>query len=109
MVAINTFVRPAGRVAACCASLVLPIAPATAEDIESANFILRACKNVVEGRRGEPFQRGYCVGLVKGIAIAKFNAPGAACVYIEARPTHMHEDFGKLVLEALMDAWPCRR
>jgi hypothetical protein len=104
----------------------LPVAPATAEDIESANFILPACKNVVEGNQREPFRRGYCVGLVKGIAMAKFNAPSGGCVdypagatsgqmvsvvirYIEARPTRMHEDFGKAVLEALMDAWPCRK
>jgi Rap1a immunity proteins len=29
--------------------------------------------------------------------------------YIEARPQRMHEPFGKLALEALTAAWPCKR
>jgi Rap1a immunity proteins len=29
--------------------------------------------------------------------------------YIEARPERMHEQFGKLALEALTAAWPCKR
>ena len=29
--------------------------------------------------------------------------------YIQERPERMHEDFGKLALEALIAAWPCKR
>jgi Rap1a immunity proteins len=29
--------------------------------------------------------------------------------YIEARPERMQEPFGKLALEALEEAWPCKR
>jgi hypothetical protein len=29
--------------------------------------------------------------------------------YIDARPNRLHEDFRVLALEALKDAWPCKR
>ena len=29
--------------------------------------------------------------------------------YIDARPARVHEDFRLLALEALVDAWPCKR
>jgi hypothetical protein len=34
---------------------------------------------------------------------------GVVIKYIEARPERMHEPFGKLALEALEEALPCKR
>lgn len=33
---------------------------------------------------------------------------GIVVLYIEGRPSRMHESFTSLALEALFDAWPCR-
>ncbi len=33
---------------------------------------------------------------------------GIVVLYIEARPSRMHEPFRSLALEALFDAWSCR-
>jgi hypothetical protein len=34
---------------------------------------------------------------------------GIVIKYIEARPKRMDEPFGKLAVEALEEAWPCKR
>jgi hypothetical protein len=124
---VNTSVRFAARVAACCASLALPAAPATAQDIDSANYMLPGCKDSIEGNPRDYTSAGVCLGTVKAIAyMARVFPTSRSCVnvptgvtnvqamrvvvrYIEARPNRMHEPLAALALEALMNTWPCRK
>ena len=104
-----------------CAVLALAFmtAPAGAQDINSANFMLPHCK-----AETDPFWRGVCYGSVAalvyvGPALAddlRFCAPRGATrrqmvrvvvAHIEAQPSRMHEDFRWLALEAMREAWPC--
>ena len=71
----------------------------------------------------EHLSAGRCMGIVEGIAFMGFTehffrppkevTSGQALTvvirYIEARPERMHEEFQRLVLEALSAAWPCKR
>jgi Rap1a immunity proteins len=103
-------------------------------DIYSANAVLPGCKalrgfpNPASGMiRISDRDQGYCAGLIDGIAwVMRDNSDlGAGCAhypkgvslgqqiqvvihYIEARPNRLHESFNRLVVEALIDAWPCR-
>jgi hypothetical protein len=65
---------------------------------------------------------GYCSGVVQAILsllhmkdlcwegmITNEQAVRVVIKYIEARPERMHEPFIKLVQEALIAAWPCKR
>jgi hypothetical protein len=105
-----------------------------AENINTANVMLPACKNYLDPRSRDDIElQSYCLGVVRGISRALvgalpsldddirrnmcLNIPAEAAVtqgvrvvvaYIEARPSRMHESFYVLVLEALRTAWPCR-
>jgi hypothetical protein len=119
-----------------CAALALTFTTAGAADnYNSANFILPGCKTALTDRIDRSFMAGRCVGIITTIAglLASAERAGAAtrlfpnfCAappdgvteeqtvrvvvrYIEARPQRMHEEFGGLTLEALHDAWPCRK
>jgi hypothetical protein len=96
--------------------VLLVCTEANAADTTSANVVLPGCKD-----QGGSFGVGYCQGVMDGIA---FVQDGHFCVpmgvtlrqamrvvvaYIEARPARMHEDFRKLALEGLREAWPCKR
>jgi Rap1a immunity proteins len=50
--------------------------------------------------------RSFCV-CRKGQRRSRGYASSSS--YIEARPERMHEPFRKLALEALGEAWPCKR
>jgi hypothetical protein len=100
--------------------------PASAQDTNSANYFLPACKGF-SGHEGLPppneaLRRGFCAGIVIGLAygaggkdfcqpngVTTGQAVAVVVKYIEARPERTHEDFGKLALEALTAAWPCKR
>jgi Rap1a immunity proteins len=99
--------------------------PASAEDTNSANYYLPGCKGLLDNRMTSGvsvYQQGRCGGyvasLVYGVGEQDFCPPKGVSIgqavavvvkYIEARPERMHEDFGKLALEALKEAWPCQR
>jgi hypothetical protein len=94
--------------------------------LKSANHFLPECKGFLD-RESEPtliegVRQGRCFGFIQGLVYGVggkdfclpkgvTTAQGVAVVskYIEARPERMHEPFGKLAVEALMTAWPCKR
>jgi hypothetical protein len=98
-------------------------------DRKSANSMMPGCQQFVEPPKGEPtpvdfVRRGHCAGLVEGLTYAAYASGGretcrppstvtnaqlvrVVLTYIERRPQRMHEDFRKLALEALHEAWPC--
>jgi len=96
--------------------------PASAQS--SANEMLSGCKGLAGDRTPparEALRQGRCAGYVAGLVYARsvfLCVPEGATPeqgvrvvikYIEARPERMHEPFGKLALEALEEAWPCKR
>jgi hypothetical protein len=96
---------------------------ASAEDTDSANFLLPGCKALGRERESTPGWRGilclaYIQGLVSGVGGKETCPPkevtgdqvvAVVVKYIEARPERVHERFGKLAREALTAAWPCKR
>jgi Rap1a immunity proteins len=104
-------------------ALVLFATAAGAQNLNSANYRIEGCRAAVDNRA--TYFSGYCLGLVDGIVYGEtgrdtFCLPSDAEVtlgqmvrvivaYIDARPARVHEDFRLLALEALVDAWPCKR
>ena len=91
-----------------------------AEKSYTAKDLLQDCKDSLRERAAfpRPFYSGLCMGLVAGVHYvdAKSCAPEDATnsqlmrvvlAYIEVRPQRMNEEFMKLVVEALRNAWPC--
>jgi len=89
----------------------------------TANEMLSGCKGFI-GDKTPPWEalgQGRCGGYVAALVYARsvFSCvpegatpeQGARIVikYIEARPKRMDEPFGKLAVEALEEAWPCKR
>ena len=111
----------AGRAAV--AILLALTMPVSAEVTDSANFLLPGCKALSRERESTPEWRrilclAYIQGLVSGVGGKETCPPkevtgdqvvAVVVKYIEARPERMHEQFGKLALEALEEAWPCKR
>ena len=99
--------------------LVALTMPASAEDINSANYILPGCK----GSLGtQMWEQGRCAGFIEGLGygvggrdfclpkgVTTVQSVAVVIRYIEARPQRMHQHFGKLATEALTAAWPCKR
>jgi hypothetical protein len=100
--------------------------PARAEDTKSANYVLWGCKALLAGGEptvGEAWSRGHCVGFIAGLVygtgggtlvcqpegVTIGQALAVVIKYIEARPQRMHEPFGVLAVEAMREAWPCKR
>jgi Ssp1 endopeptidase immunity protein Rap1a len=119
--AVAMFIREA-LIAIAVAILLALTVPASAEDLNSANYMLPGCKGILDPESTATWRQGRCAGfidgLVHGVRGKDFCLPkgvtsgqGVAVVvkYIEARPERMHKSFGLLALEALMAAWPCKR
>jgi Rap1a immunity proteins len=97
------------------------IALAQSEDTASANAVMVGCRNFVINSNQEIFVQGGCVYRVSTIFHFRTRlgvcAPDGAgqqairvvVTYIDQRPARMHEQFEDLALEALTQAWPCRR
>jgi Rap1a immunity proteins len=102
------------------------VALAQSKDIYSANFIIRGCRSHLANDARDLLTAtldGHCAGVVTTIYFFKTThfgicAPRGANVgqairvvvnYIDQRPQRMHENFMLLALEALQQAWPCRR
>ena len=99
--------------------------PVSAQDTTTANQMLPGCKGLLDNSMTSGvsvYQQGRCGGYVAGLVYGEgeqeFCSPKGVSIgqavaivikYIEARPERMHEDFGKLAIEALTAAWPCKR
>jgi hypothetical protein len=117
----------------CGALMALTIMPVhAAENAASAGYMLPPCKASLDYPPGT-FIQGFCAGIVVGVAamVQPLFAPGQSraaerCVdipesttnrqfvqvvvrYIEAQPNRLNEQFRVLVVEALFDAWPCKK
>jgi hypothetical protein len=91
----------------------------------TANDMLSGCKGFIGDKTPpslkEALGQGRCGGYLAALVYARsvFSClpegatpeQGARIVvkYIEARPKRMDEPFGKLAVEALEEAWPCKR
>jgi hypothetical protein len=122
--------------AACIAILPVTINAQDGPSPYSANEVMKGCRAFIAKTKWEreasdaffdAFIRGICVGTVSTLAVAAASLERAAGVcmpegqttvaqqvrivaaYIDARPNRLHEDFRVLALEALKDAWPCKR
>ena len=100
---------------------------AQSNDVHSANQILPACQKFLAATDpGSAVRQGECAGIIEGLSyMADLLPPDrSSCrpqavihgqmirvvvAYIERRPQRMHESFKRLALEALHDAWPCKR
>jgi hypothetical protein len=103
-----------------------------AENAANAGRFLPECKAYLDNPSGTSLQ-GFCGGMVVGIALiaGPLFAPGQSrdterCMdipegitnrqlietvvrYIEARPQRWGEQFRVLTIQALFDAWPCKK
>jgi hypothetical protein len=111
-------------IAAALALLAQPgIAAAQSSYAASANAIMPGCRNFIAENNRDLHLLGDCVGTVStmfyfGETHFEICAPNGATVgqavrvvtlYIDRRPERMHENFKAIALEALQQAWPCRR
>jgi Rap1a immunity proteins len=93
--------------------------PASAEDMNSANYILPGCKGTLGTQMWEQERcAGFIEGLRYGVGGRDFCPPNGVTTvqlvavvikYIEARPQRMQENFGRLAVAAMQAAWPCKR
>ena len=87
---------------------------ASADDLNSANYILPECKGFLNREVSSwTWRQGHCAGFIEGLVYGRggrdtcppkevTNGQVMAVVikYIEARPERMHELFGMLAIEA---------
>jgi hypothetical protein len=110
------------------AMMMAAAGPADRNYLLHAADTLPGCKTIIgEGDEEQPGQRNYCAVAVAALLpgnllnlnhSCRVDIPttftirqGALIVvrYIEARPERMQEPFFPLAIEALRDAWPCRK
>jgi hypothetical protein len=100
-------------------ALTMPASAQKTDAGRSANQMLSGCKGLLDRNMGVPmFNQGRCIGFIDGLGygigfcqpdgVTSGQAVAVVVKYIEARPERMHEDFGKLAIEALSAAWPCK-
>jgi hypothetical protein len=91
----------------------------------TANDMLSGCKGFIGDKTPpslkEALTQGRCGGFVAALVYARSvfscvpegatpeQGAGIVVKYIEARPKRRDEPFGKLAVEALEEAWPCKR
>jgi len=88
------------------------------EDINSANYVMPGCRELIAMGTRFVFQQGLCAGITRA-ALGVGSCPPETGTYgqahriivryIDDRPARQHEDFVLLAREALQQAWPCRR
>jgi Rap1a immunity proteins len=75
-------------------------------DQTSKNVVLQAyCRGVLQVL----LSSGGLVGICGANEVSNARAARVVTLYIDQRLARMHEDFTVLALEALQQAWPCRR
>jgi Rap1a immunity proteins len=101
------------------------------QDKFSANSMLPYCRAAVNNQApaltSDAIMQGMCVGIVDAIDFMMSEFPPdekdfssclptdvtlkqavqAVIAYIDARPEQMNENFKKLAIEAIHEAWPC--
>jgi hypothetical protein len=100
------------------------------DDKYTANFMLPYCRDAINNKSPtltlDAVLQGMCVGIVDAIEYMMSEYPPderdlAVCPpdvtlketvqvvikYIDARPERTNENFKKLAIEAIHDAWPC--
>jgi Ssp1 endopeptidase immunity protein Rap1a len=97
---------------------------AFADFAPSANKLMPACRAFeIKSTTFDPieiYQTGECVGIIEAIdyvddrtcvprGVTKGQMVRVVIHYVENQPARHHEDFRKLALEALRNAWPCNR
>jgi hypothetical protein len=94
----------------------------------TGNLLLPACKTLLNDDNGMDFliayNQGICMGSVQTLAVVAKMVPGTVCApqgvttgqtvrviiaFLEARPQRLNEDFSLLAVEAVRDAWPCKK
>ena len=104
-----------------------------AEDSNSANYLVPGCqiflrsRSQVQGLTVDELTRmAQCKGIIDAIAYVASQLPPdlSSCppdgittqqsirvvlAYVLARPAQMHDDFTNLTIQALHQAWPCKR
>jgi len=98
-------------------------AVAQSRDIVSANYVMPGCRELVGRGQRELGLQGLCHGIV-GIMFNFWPSQLGICFpdgtnveqavrvvirYIDRQPERMNEEFFQLAIEALQQAWPCRR
>jgi hypothetical protein len=94
-----------------------------AEDLDSGNFMLRYCKNLVDGKPPGVWE-GQCGGTIDTIVwvrtslperdkfcpptdIPKFQGYRVVVHWLETHPQLLHMNFKGLAWSALKETWPC--
>lgn len=103
-------------------ALITSSATVAAEDLNSATYLVEACRDFNSDKVGPIFRRGRCSGVISALAYVSFGISSCpprgvthgqqvkvVVSYIDQRPARLHEDFRVLVLEAIRAAWPCKR
>jgi hypothetical protein len=108
-------------------SMLLLMTPARAQQdpnyLVSAKYVLPRCVMGAEHASAEDwFRNGFCNGIVhtifrEGIQLGVCVPDGVTLAqgkrvvvrYVSARPQRMDEYFEDLAIEAIRDAWPCKR
>ena len=96
---------------------------ASAQPSTSANDTMPGCRAFITDSMRNLLEQGVCAGIIQamfyfgrtrldvcfpdGVKLAQ--AVRVVIRYIDQRPERMHERFEALALEALQQAWPCRR
>jgi hypothetical protein len=112
-------------------SLVLVNSALAQNDNYTANFMLPHCRAAANNQAPaltlDAVLQGMCVGIIDAIEYMMSEFPPdekefSSCPpsdvtlkqavqvvisYIDARPERMNENFKKLAIEAIHDAWPC--
>jgi Rap1a immunity proteins len=106
--------------AACIAMLPTSHDAVAQENPGSAMNVMRGCRSYIAETSKDVFLQGVCVGTVltlvdlgEGVCFPKGEtveqAVRAVAAYIDSQPLRLLEDFRILTLEALRNAWPCKR
>jgi Rap1a immunity proteins len=104
------------------AAMELLAQPGAAVAQMSANNVMPGCQELANETSKNLVSQGYCRGVIQGLLsfgglvgicrpnqVSNAQAARVIVLYIDQRPARMHEDFTDLALEALQQAWPCRR
>jgi hypothetical protein len=89
----------------------------------ATNQVIPGCRDFIDHTDRNPFLQGQCGGIIAtifyfgrthfGVCRPVGSNVGQALrlvvAYVDERPERMQDDFERLALEALQQAWPCGR